>query len=202
MSTTTTPPYVLVAGIDASPFAAEVIATAAANVRDRPNAHVHLVHALDLGAWGMTPLLDGAREYLDEMAKKALTLIGETRLSTHLGVGRPWREIVQLATNVEANLIVVGTHGRTGVSRALIGSEAELVVRRAPCPVLVVREANYSSQDVPEIEPACPDCVKVQRSTGGEQIWCARHSERHPRPHRHYEFPEPFARGSMLTRPE
>jgi nucleotide-binding universal stress UspA family protein len=203
MSTSTPPsPFVLVAGIDTSSFAAQVLASATANVCDKPNARLHLVHALDLGSWGVTPLIDGAREYLDEMAKTALPRMGKAKLTTHLALRRPWKEIVQLATNVEANLIVVGTHGRTGLSRALLGSEAELVVRRAPCPVLVVRAAEYNSQDVPEIEPACPECVKVQRSTGGDKLWCERHSERHPRPHRHYEFPESFALGSMLTRPE
>jgi nucleotide-binding universal stress UspA family protein len=202
MTTPTTPSFVLVAGLDNSPYAPNVLANAAANVHDRPNARLHLVHALDLGAWGMTPMIDGARQYLDEMAKKAMSLCGDARVTTHLCLSRPWREIVQLATSLQANLIVVGTHGRKGVARALMGSEAELVVRRAPCPVLVVREADYSSRDVPEIEPACPECVQVQRSSGGETIWCARHAEHHPRPHLHYEFPESYGRGAMLTRPE
>ena len=202
MTTSTTPSFVLVAGLDASPYAPLVLSTAAANVRGRPNARLHLVHVLDLSISGMTPLLDGAREYLDEVAQKATTLCGDARVTTHLGLSRPWREIVQLATNLEADLIVVGTHGRKGVARALMGSEAELVVRRAPCPVLVVREPDYSSRAVPEIEPACPECVQVQRSSAGEKLWCARHAEHHPRPHLHYEFPASYGRGSMLTRPE
>jgi nucleotide-binding universal stress UspA family protein len=192
--------FVLVVGIDASPQAAHVLQTAVANVRGRPNGELHIVHALDLGVESaMTPLLDEAREYLDGMGQLA-TEGNDARVVTHLVVSRPWREIVQTATNLQADLIVVGTHGRTGLSHRLIGSQAEHVVRRASCPVLVVREKDYASREVPEIEPACPECLKVQEETKGEKLWCSRHAEHHPRPRMHYEFPESYGRGTMLVR--
>jgi nucleotide-binding universal stress UspA family protein len=53
--------------------------------------------------------------------------------------GDPWRSIVDAAKGGGYDLIVIGTHGRTGFSRALIGSVAERVVRHAHCPVLAVR---------------------------------------------------------------
>ena len=56
-----------------------------------------------------------------------------------VSVGAAATEIVKAATGWNADLVVVGSHGRTGVSRALLGSVAEAVVRHAPCPVLVVR---------------------------------------------------------------
>jgi nucleotide-binding universal stress UspA family protein len=56
--------------------------------------------------------------------------------------GPAWREIVDLATDERADLVVVGTHGRGGVQRALMGSVADRVLRLAPCPVLTVREAS------------------------------------------------------------
>jgi nucleotide-binding universal stress UspA family protein len=60
---------------------------------------------------------------------------------THrLTMGDPAGEIVRIATDEKAELIVLGTHGRTGLTRLLMGSVAEAVVRRAPCPVLVYRE--------------------------------------------------------------
>lgn len=60
---------------------------------------------------------------------------------THrLSMGDPAGEIVRIATDEGAEMIVLGTHGRTGVSRLLMGSVAEAIVRRAPCPVLVYRE--------------------------------------------------------------
>jgi len=60
---------------------------------------------------------------------------------THrLTMGDPAGEIVRIAGDERAEMIVLGTHGRTGVTRLLMGSVAEAVVRRAPCPVLVYRE--------------------------------------------------------------
>jgi nucleotide-binding universal stress UspA family protein len=60
---------------------------------------------------------------------------------THrLTMGDPAGEIVRIAEDEGAELIVLGTHGRTGVTRLLMGSVAEAIVRRAPCPVLVYRE--------------------------------------------------------------
>jgi nucleotide-binding universal stress UspA family protein len=192
--------FVLVAGLDESSQAGNVLANSVAIVRGRPNAELHLVHALDIGVESaMTPLLDTAREYLDRMGDRAANGC-EARVTTHLGVSRPWREIVQTAANLEADLIVVGTHGRKGVSRLIVGSQAERVVRNAACPVLVVREKDYGTLEVPEIEAPCPECLKVQEETKGEKLWCAHHSERHPRPRRHYEFPESFGRGTMLIR--
>ena len=57
---------------------------------------------------------------------------------SHVAQGVPADQIVQLASDLDADLIVVGTHGRRGVKRLMLGSIAERVVRLAPCPVLVV----------------------------------------------------------------
>lgn len=57
--------------------------------------------------------------------------------------GRPHREITEVARTLKVDLIVISTHGYTGVNRALLGSVTERVVREAPCPVLVVREHEH-----------------------------------------------------------
>ena len=57
-----------------------------------------------------------------------------------LTMGDPAAEIVRIAGDENAEMIVLGTHGRTGITRLLMGSVAEAIVRRAPCPVLVYRE--------------------------------------------------------------
>jgi nucleotide-binding universal stress UspA family protein len=58
--------------------------------------------------------------------------------------GVPWREVVGAVEEEQADMIVMGTQGRTGLDRLLIGSVAERVVRHAPCPVLTVRPDNRS----------------------------------------------------------
>ena len=54
--------------------------------------------------------------------------------------GRAFHEIARAAENLKADLIIISTHGYTGLKHALLGSTTERVVRHAPCPVLVVRE--------------------------------------------------------------
>jgi len=61
-------------------------------------------------------------------------------LETERTVGDPAREIVDYAEDHEIDQIVMGSHGRTGATRLLLGSVAELVVRRSPVPVTVVRD--------------------------------------------------------------
>jgi nucleotide-binding universal stress UspA family protein len=61
-----------------------------------------------------------------------------TKLRTLLQSGRPAEAIVDTAKRTRADLVVMATHGRTGVSRLLLGSVAERVVRTAPCPVLTL----------------------------------------------------------------
>ena len=61
------------------------------------------------------------------------------RVRAHLVDGTPEREVARLARRRHAELVVIGTHGRTGLSRAFMGSVAERIVRSAACPVLTVR---------------------------------------------------------------
>jgi nucleotide-binding universal stress UspA family protein len=64
---------------------------------------------------------------------------GSGRCETVVAHGAPAAEILRLAAERSASLIVIGTHGRTGLIRLALGSVAERVVREAPCPVLVIR---------------------------------------------------------------
>jgi universal stress protein A len=56
--------------------------------------------------------------------------------------GKTWVEICKAAEEENADVVVIGSHGRTGLSHALIGSVAETVVRHSSCPVLVVRDSG------------------------------------------------------------
>jgi len=65
------------------------------------------------------------------------------RVTVKTMVASPFAEIIRYAADADADLIVMGTHGRGGVSHMLLGSIAEKVVRRAPCPVLTVRYPEH-----------------------------------------------------------
>jgi len=75
-----------------------------------------------------------AKEQLDRLQAPQADARAERRLEE----GDPATEVLRLAREIGANLIVMGTHGRTGLGRLLMGSVAEQVVRKATCPVLTV----------------------------------------------------------------
>jgi nucleotide-binding universal stress UspA family protein len=73
--------------------------------------------------------------------KKRAEEMGAKNVTTQVVAGVPWNMIVEaLDADPSYDLVVIGTHGRTGIGRVLLGSVAETVVRHAPCPVLVVRQ--------------------------------------------------------------
>jgi nucleotide-binding universal stress UspA family protein len=83
----------------------------------------------------MTESLDGLAA-----AKREAEAAGAHLIHTELLTGVPWNEICEMARkDVAIDLIVLGTHGHTGLRHVLLGSVAEKVVRHAPCPVLVIR---------------------------------------------------------------
>jgi nucleotide-binding universal stress UspA family protein len=92
-------------------------------------------YAYDLTALGERLRLDAERQ----LAEKAQT-IRDVAVTTEALVGRPATIIALTAAERGADLIVMGTHGRSGVTHLFMGSVAERVVRSAPCPVLTVRE--------------------------------------------------------------
>jgi nucleotide-binding universal stress UspA family protein len=88
----------------------------------------------------------GARECLE---KEKGRLVGKgAEVTTILQVGAPWEQILATAEQVDAGLIVVGTHGRRGLPRALLGSVAEKVVRLSRIPVLTIHAGEASPATV------------------------------------------------------
>ena len=81
-----------------------------------------------------TPQLE---KMLEEVAPTQPTVVCERRLVT----GEPADAIIRVAKEEDVDFIVMGTHGRTGITRLLMGSVAEAVVRRAPCPVLTFKQS-------------------------------------------------------------
>ncbi len=66
-----------------------------------------------------------------------------TEASVEIRLGRPARAVAEIAKELATDLIVISTHGYTGLKHALLGSNAETIVRHAPCPVLVVRPQEH-----------------------------------------------------------
>lgn len=77
----------------------------------------------------------------------------DLQVERRLEEGFPGLEILRMARETNADLIVMGTHGRTGLSRLLMGSVAEQVVRKAPCPVLTVKLPLPAKQPSEEATP-------------------------------------------------
>lgn len=72
--------------------------------------------------------------------------------------GAPADEILQFAKQEEIDLIVMGSHGRTGLSRLLMGSVADAVMRKASCPILVVKQPTAGQQPADEVLPDTAQC--------------------------------------------
>jgi nucleotide-binding universal stress UspA family protein len=93
------------------------------------------------GIWTKHPiiidLVDNAhtelRDFADKILKEAVPV------QVNVAVGTPAEEILRVAREEKVDLIVMGTHGRTGLRHLLLGSVAEEVTRHAPCPVFTVR---------------------------------------------------------------
>ena len=142
--------------IDFSELSQEALRQACDLAR-RFDAELHLVHVLE--TWLEAPRLSAdSRPRFNELlaeqqarAKRSLDELPDPRLGPKLAVrrvltGNAAREIVKYADASGIDLIVLGTHGRTGMSHWMMGSVAEKVVRLAPCPVLVVRPPHMTSK--------------------------------------------------------
>jgi nucleotide-binding universal stress UspA family protein len=130
----------------------------AVDLAQKTDSELHVIHAFDVALIALLypeatdlkgvkvpePILEEdlqrhAREVLDtEVAR--IRSAGGTIAHSHLVMGEVAREIVHLAEEIGVGLIVMGSRGRGGLRRALMGSVSESVVRHAHCPVMVVRE--------------------------------------------------------------
>jgi nucleotide-binding universal stress UspA family protein len=133
---------------------------ACALARDH-GARLILLHAAELptAVYGEIPLAMDAASYADELCEKLrqLPVSGLERVKHTVALGTdPVTETVRVAAETPCDLIVMGTHGRRGLRRALLGSVAEQVLRRAPCPVLTVRMPFPAAQPEETTTAAAP----------------------------------------------
>jgi nucleotide-binding universal stress UspA family protein len=129
----------------------------ARSVATRFGASLHLLHVVEdpyravYSAEVYVPEIEGLREEIlgnalgrlhDRLTPQDVSQLDAT---TDAVIGTPAWSIVEYAGGRDIDLIVMGTHGRSGMSHLLMGSVAEQVVRTAPCPVLTVRQANKAA---------------------------------------------------------
>jgi nucleotide-binding universal stress UspA family protein len=137
--------------MDFSPHAERAFCYAT-TLAHRLGAKLALLHVVEdpfvTGAWSAEVYLPSVPELLENLiggADRRLATLKESVASlglttdTMVTTGRPAHAIVEYAKDGGFDLIVMGTHGRTGLSHVVMGSVAEQVVRKAPCPVLTMR---------------------------------------------------------------
>jgi nucleotide-binding universal stress UspA family protein len=145
MPSTNTPKTILVP-TDFSELASQALEYAV-GLAARLDAKIHLLHVITASFTGVrdvahsSSVIDAsskeARIALDQLAARYRDRVSVE--STRIEIGDPREVIDQVAEKIGADLIAMGTHGRRGVKRMLLGSVAESVVRSAPCPVLTIR---------------------------------------------------------------
>lgn len=192
--------FTIVVGIDFSELSDRALDHALETASLREGSEVHVLYVepdLWVGATVATvpPAANGAEAAVKKVQERAVARIAAMpahldkgrvrRVVAHFRRGAPADDIAQLAADLDADLVVVGSHGHRGLERLVLGSVAERVSRLARCPVWIVRPKDHSTAGrVPEIEPPCPACVKAREASGGKQMWCDRHAEHHYlRPH-------------------
>ncbi len=113
------------------------------------NAELHILHVLEMhasstpvfaGGLALNPMVQESREAAE---KALLDEAGGREAIRATAVGPPFLEILRYAHDQEIDLIVMGTHGRSGLIHVLMGSVAERVVRKSSCPVLTVPHPSH-----------------------------------------------------------
>jgi nucleotide-binding universal stress UspA family protein len=195
-------PYLIVVGLDYSELSEAALRRAFELALREPSAEVHVISVLppvnvDPAHVPKAVALDGEiascrlrdevetnlRQFTSEAGRPA-ALPG--RVVSHVRFDSPANGVAQLASDLEADLIIVGTHGRQGLARLVLGSVAEGVLRIAPCPVLVVRHKAQLAEGL-AIEPPCARCVQARAQSGGSELWCEQHREQHGRRHTYHQ---------------
>lgn len=154
------PPKVVLAATDFSDVSVKAV-TQGLGVALKADAEFHLLHVIDShdvpeDIISKIPQGSTLRQEIDEEAKRRLDAFLKSlpaehaRIQTHLLWGTPWKEVGRMAQHVAADLIAIGTVGRTGIKGLLLGNTAEKVLNTCDCSILTVKPDDFVSP----IEPA------------------------------------------------
>jgi len=192
---------VVLVAVDLSPISAAVVQSAVSVAGARAIAF-HLVHVLQpqppdlVTTEHFSKVVEQTKTQLDALTHTLPDTV--LQVVVHIRAGEAQSQIAQCASEIGADLIVVGTHGHKGIDRLLLGSVANALVRSAPCPVLTYRPKPEPASE--QIAPPCADCLAVREATGLITLWCERHSQHHPRAHTYHDVPSSYGVGAQTFR--
>jgi nucleotide-binding universal stress UspA family protein len=123
--------------------------TYAFELAQKVNAKLSLLHVIEVPVYAIEVALP--LEELEQVARRELARLLPEAETAHVAVtrlvvmGMPYQRILETAADEQVDMIVMATHGRTGLSHLFMGSVAERVVRTSPCPVLTIRPPGEGS---------------------------------------------------------
>ena len=182
--------YVILAAVSFDEPGELALREATRNTEQLASAELHALHVVSHHAGGSPADASALHEQLTdagaELRKRVESTVAARDLQVigHVRGGAPVRSILQVAAEIDADMIVVGTHRRAGVRRFMLGSVAERVLREAHCAVLVAMSKNHpAALQSGQIDPPCPACMELRGEAGGRRQWCERHSRLRIRSH-------------------
>lgn len=161
-----TPPRVILTATDFSDVSRKAVLHGLW-LAEQANAELHLVHVIDTldeptNLLQDTPPGGSLREVVNQAARRRLDQFLESletdcrRIVSHLTWGYPWQEISRIATLHNADLITIGTVGRSGIEGVLLGNTAERVLDSCDCSILTIKPDDYTSPIRPATWPMHP----------------------------------------------
>jgi nucleotide-binding universal stress UspA family protein len=147
----------------------------AAAISRRYGSLLHVVHIVSTAAGYMIPSIPDVPVNIDSIheaarvdaAQQMEALAAPLKTLTHhtyVREGQVWEGLSEIIQTQEIDLLIVGTHGRTGVGKLLLGSKAEEILRQAPCPVLTVGPKISGRAKLPAVEDEAKEVVPVEIS--------------------------------------
>lgn len=189
-SIATQPSYTILVAVAFDPTSDVALYEAMRLAQRSGGSRLHVVHVVGDSA---------ANEELSEVAPGRIPKIGDllrARIETawqqagevtvvaHLRAGDAAEAILRAAVEVNADIIVVGSHRRTALSKLMLGSIADRVLHESHCPVLIAVPKDYDdAATTAHVEAVCEDCSIVRVQSGSTRLWCERHSKPYLEPH-------------------
>jgi nucleotide-binding universal stress UspA family protein len=153
-------PIQVVVAFDFSPSADYALARAVDVAARAPQHVLHVIAVLDDRAGVLRGISYRDADHVQQLVRERVSAAfagrstaAEIQFFVHARIGRPAEEILGLAKEVGADLIFIGSHGKVGLERLLLGSTCERVVREAHCPVMVARAKTYKDVELLPVTP-------------------------------------------------